>query len=454
MKIQKIHIHGDDFSALLVAVSLSRLIPLLAGKISISMNEIETETDGATNSFNFEREFHNKIGLNENLFLNETGSSLHLATEFLNNKRKSMFCSPNYGFRFEGCHFHQLLHKFHPDYELYQFDLSAVLASLNKGLPSNRLAKELQLEYGYSYPNNAYSKFLLKLTSQLKIPVYNSPIKEVQSENGKILGITLFEKKIIEADIFIDCSKKRDIFNRTGSKFYPLYREYYQVNKSYIHFAKMHPADSKNQINIDSSNKKIIKNSWLRKEKIQETFSFSKKENGTENNFTHTAWLENCISIGSASTKQSHIVFPVQHLIQKQILLLSELLPCSNNCSHIKKIFNQETLTMANNIADIDNILINLATNGEQPLTENNVNRIELFSTSGHMLDEENTIISGKHWIALLISLGFKQIYSDRASLRSNESKALVKIEEKRTNILKFAKNIPPHEYYLNNIGI
>lgn len=214
--IEKVVIVGGGTAGWMSAASLARYFGDKANSITI----IESSTIGTVGVG--EATIPNIINYNKNLGIDEldlikaTQASFKLGIQFEDWQQigKSFFHPfSDYGLQVNHVDFHHYIHRANTNghkFSLQDFSFSSVLAKHgNFAQPHPNPPSPLaNYQYALHFDAGLYAKYLMNFSIELGVNHIDAFIKDVNvnATSGEIDSVTLEDGRIIEGDLFIDCS--------------------------------------------------------------------------------------------------------------------------------------------------------------------------------------------------------------------------------------------------------
>jgi tryptophan halogenase len=165
--------------------------------------------------------FNQILGLDEAEFMRATKGSFKLAIQFVDWKHKGhRYQHPfgNFGLDIEALKFHQFwLRSLHEGWSrnIDDYNLSATAANRGRfALPSKDPGQVMSaLKYAFHFDASLYAKYLRGYAERRGVTRVEGKIGGVQQhgETGFVTGVTLEDGRVLEADLFVDCSGFRGL---------------------------------------------------------------------------------------------------------------------------------------------------------------------------------------------------------------------------------------------------
>lgn len=165
--------------------------------------------------------FNRTLGLDENEFVRETRGTFKLGIEFVDwGAPGERYIHPfgGYGLDMEGVSFHAFFLKGHPNWTaetLEQYSLQALAARQGRFMrPVNAGNSPLsKIAYAFHFDAGLYAQYLRRYSEQRGVRRHEGRIVDVRlnGETGFIESVQLEDGRVLEGDLFVDCSGFRGL---------------------------------------------------------------------------------------------------------------------------------------------------------------------------------------------------------------------------------------------------
>lgn len=214
--IKNIVIVGGGTAGWMAAAALAKLL----NHPDINITLIESEAIGTVGvgeaTIPHIRSFNNLLGLQEDDFVRKTNATFKLGIEFVDwDKLGKAYIHPfgPYGVPMNGLHFHQywLRHKqLGSAVPIDDYNLQIMAARAGKFQRPENLRKSplSTIEYAFHFDANLYAKFMREFSESLGVQRVEGKVVHVNqnSETGFVEDVKLANGKIIEGELFLDCT--------------------------------------------------------------------------------------------------------------------------------------------------------------------------------------------------------------------------------------------------------
>ncbi|MFT5039014.1 MAG: tryptophan halogenase [Flavobacteriaceae bacterium] len=207
-KVKKVVIVGGGTAGWMTAASLAKLIGKNLDITLIESDEIGTVGVGEA-TIPTMMTLHQLLKINEQEFMAEVQATFKLGISFENWKNVDQSYIHSFGFTGQDCWAAGFQHFWlkgkergiSKEFGDYSVELQAAKANKFAVLPNNGL------NYAYHIDASLYAKFLRRLAERHNTKRVEGKITVVnQHDNGDIKSVVLASGKIIQGDLFIDCS--------------------------------------------------------------------------------------------------------------------------------------------------------------------------------------------------------------------------------------------------------
>ena len=207
-KVKKVVIVGGGTAGWMTAASLAKLIGKNLDITLIESDEIGTVGVGEA-TIPTMMTLHQLLKINEQEFMSEVQATFKLGISFENWKNVDQAYIHSFGFTGQDCWAAGFQHFWlkgkergiSKEFGDYSVELQAAKANKFAVLPNNGL------NYAYHIDASLYAKFLRRLAERHNTKRVEGKITVVnQHDNGDIKSVVLASGKIIQGDLFIDCS--------------------------------------------------------------------------------------------------------------------------------------------------------------------------------------------------------------------------------------------------------
>ena len=218
--IRSVLIVGGGTAGWMTAAALAKALPKTTAVTLVESEQIGTVGVGEAtippiNTFN------QILGLDEAAFMRATKASFKLAIEFVDwmgPGHRYLHPFGGFGLDIEAVKFHQVWLRAHHEGwapPIDAFNLSAQAAHLNRFAPPSKDPGQVlsSLKYAFHFDAGLYARFLRDYAEPRGVTRVEGKIASVEQhgETGFVTGVTLEDGRVLEADLFVDCSGFRGL---------------------------------------------------------------------------------------------------------------------------------------------------------------------------------------------------------------------------------------------------
>lgn len=429
--------------------------------------------------------FHNLIGVDEAEFMRETKATFKLAIAFENwGGLEERYIHPfgSYGKGTWMSDFHSMWRQaneqgFGGDFDDYCLELKAAEAG------KFEILKTRSLNHAYHLDSGLYAKFLRKKSELRGVRRIEGLIDEVRlnSNTGDIEAIKLQDDRIVEGELFIDCTGFRALLigRALGVQFID-FGKWLRVNRAVAvqteptgeilpytqctahgagwqwriplqHRVGNGHVYSGNYMDDDEALSIFEKN--LLSSKCSETKHIKFKTGRLER-----VWEKNCIAIGLSSGFLEPLESTSIHLIQIISSRLVKMFPFQKNTKSLASHFNKEFVDEFDNIRDFI-ILHYHATQREDTqfwrdmksmdIPDSLAERIELYKESGIVYQNGQDLFRTDSWHAVLRGQGITSSGYHHIGKMMPPEQLKTALHNLRTNVDRTVASLATHDQFL-----
>ncbi|MBV1909290.1 MAG: tryptophan 7-halogenase [Kangiellaceae bacterium] len=437
--------------------------------------------------------FNSALGISEPEFIRETKATIKLAIKFDNWKNVGDSYYHTFGAAGKSmafCHFHQLLKRSQElgnKASLWDYDLNYLCCEAGKFAQMNTPEPMLEMPNAYHFDATLYAAFLRKFSEKLGVRRTEGVVKDVTqcTDTGFIKSLKLESGKIIEGDLFIDCSGLAAILIQkklnTG----------YEDWNHWLRCDRAIAVPSERFENTVPYTRSIAHSSgWQWRIPLQH-----RNGNGLVYSSTHCSddeardllmsnldskaigeprlikfqtgrrrkqWNKNVIAIGLSSGFLEPLESTSIHLIQSAVVRLVHLFPHRGINDAMVEEYNRQSQIEFEQVRDfiILHYKVNERTDSrfwrevrDMEIPDSLAQKIEIFKENGSLFRDQNDLFIEGSWLQVMLGQGIEQ--KDYHPLADNMT------EEKLMSMLNKIKDIknepvshlPSHDEYIKNIS-
>jgi tryptophan halogenase len=492
--IRKVVIVGGGTSGWMSAAALARMIEHAGVSVTlIESDEIGTVGVGEATIPSI-RTFNGLLGLDENDFIRNTQGTFKLGIEFVNWYRQGhryMHPFGSYGFDLQGMKFHQFWLKLKQLGEaalgdLSEYNLCGVAAASNrftrpKGGPGSVLAS---LRYAFHFDAGQYARYLRKYSETRGVRRIEGKIVDVRlrSDDGFITSVVLEDGRIVDGELFLDCSGFRSLLlGQTYKVDFQDWSHWLPCNRAVAipceRTASLLPytrstADAAGwrwriPLQHRTGNGYVYCSEYISDEdaraQLLRGLDGAPRAEARVLKFTagcrRKLWVKNCIAIGLAGGFLEPLESTSIHLVQTGISKLMALFPDRGFSAAEIDAYNDYALQEYQGIRDFLVLHYKATQRDDTPfwrrcrdmsIPESLQRKLDLFGTKGRALPTSDDLFTDHSWIAVMLGQGIVPEGYDPLidSVPIEDSRRFV--QHARDVVSKTAHAMPLHEVFID----
>ncbi|ARU16020.1 tryptophan halogenase family protein [Croceicoccus marinus] len=495
--IRKIVIVGGGTAGWMAAAATSRIMGAFPG---LTIELVESEAIGTVGvgeatipqiiSFNM------MLGIDEAEFVRETRATYKLGIEFVDWLRIGhSYVHPfgSYGIDMLGIDFHHFWlrgQRAGLDMPLDEFSISAMAGKAGrfihprKDQPNSPLAR---MAYAFQFDAGRYARFLRNRAEAQGVIRTEGRITEVlqDGETGFVTGVRLEDGKIVEGDLFLDCSGFRSLL--LGQT----------LGVGFTDWSKWLPCDRAIAVpcSLAGDNEPLTRSTaqpagWQWRIPLQHrignghVYSSAHMEDAEAEDILHAGldgtplaepnrirftaghrdriWEKNVIALGLSGGFLEPLESTAIHLVQSGIARLMILFPSrAFNPKEIER-FNRDTFADYLDIRDFL-VLHYKATERDDsefwrycrnlPPPDGLADKLEMFRSSGRIIREHNELFTEASWLAVMVGQGVEPSGYHPAAALLDEDETRRRLSHIRQTVAHAVSQMPTQDEYLAGIG-
>ena len=435
--------------------------------------------------------FNRTLGLDENDFVRETRATFKLGIEFRGwGAPSDRYIHPfgPYGIDMEAVSFHAFFLKGHPGWTAQLLEDYSLQASAGKQgrfmRPVNAGNSPLsKIAYAFHFDAGLYARYLRAYSEKRGVVRHEGKIVDVKlnGETGFIESVVTSDGRIIEGDLFVDCSGFRGLLIeqalKTGYHDWthwlpcdsaaavpcanagaptPYTRSTARAAGWQWRIPLQHRIGnglvfSSNHIDNDKAAQTLLAN--LDGEALAEP-RFLKFTTGRRKQF----WVKNCIAIGLAAGFIEPLESTSIHLIQSGVAKMLQMFP--------DRHFNQVDIDRYNRVTAFefervrDFIILHYHANqrhGEpfwdyvrnMEIPDYLDDKIKLFKSHGRIFRENEELFNDTSWFAVMTGQNIRPESYDPVADVLTDAETAARLEHIRGTIATCVGHMPPHEKFI-----
>ncbi|TSB05034.1 tryptophan halogenase family protein [Sphingorhabdus contaminans] len=490
--IQKIVIVGGGTAGWMAAAALASLLKAGINICLIESDDIGTVGVGEATIPPLIA-FNTMLGINEDMFLKATMGTFKLGIEFVNwgacGERYFHPFGPH-GQDFQGINFHQLYLREAQSRNMppiQNWSMSASAAALGKFArpgPDARLPLS-QLAYAFHFDAGLYAAFLRQLAEGRGVSRIEGKIVDAGlADNGDIANVRLDDGRIVEGELFIDCSGFRGLLieDKLGTG-YDDWSQWLPCDRAVAVPSKLlGPADPFTRSTAHHAgwqwriplqhrmgNGLVYSSSFLdSKDAISLLLSAIEGDAlATPRQLSFTAgrrrraWNRNVVSLGLSSGFVEPLESTSIHLIQSGIAKLLALFPDRRFDPLERDEYNRQMQAVFEDVRDFvilhykatrrdDSEFWNYCRTMDVP--DSLSTKLDLWKSKGRLFREGFELFGTASWVAVLLGQGIVPAETEPAAFAIDPAMTSDALEKMRTSYTRMAEHLPRHEDFIAQV--
>lgn len=486
IKIQKVVIAGGGTAGWMAAASLAKLLGKTLDITLIESDEIPTVGVGEATIPTL-LTLHELLGINEREFLAEVNGTFKLGIAFESWRDVDEDYIHSFGFTGKDCwaagfqHFWLKGKQMGVAKDFGDYCGELVAAQQNKFA----ITPKHGLNYAYHFDAGLYAKFLRRLAEKFGAKRVEGKIVDVNqnANTGFIESLTLAGGKVVEGDLFIDCSGFRGLLiEQTLHTGYDDWSHWLPMNSAVamqtenlsepIPYTRSIARDAGWQWRIplqsrvgnglvfcdrymsdDQAIKTLIDN--VEGEPLNEPRVLKFKTG-----IRRKHWNKNCIAMGLSSGFIEPLESTSIHLIQRSVIRLMQMFPYDGIREPDVNEFNSQMEFEILNIRDFIVLHYHVTNRTDTPfwrfcksmtIPDSLKHRIELFKQTGRVFQVPTELFGENSWTQVMLGQGLmpEQYHPIVNMMSDDELKSfLAGIDQTVTNLVK---QLPSHSDFINH---
>lgn len=488
----RVVILGGGTAGWMTAAMISRLVNSHIAITLVESEEISTIGVGEA-TIPAIKTFNSILKIDEDEFIRATQGTFKLGIKFEDWLRKGHSYIHGFGRigrDWEFLRLHQYWLKFYLRggyHELGAYSINTVAPEQNKFMrPDTKMENSplSEIAYAYHFDAGLYAKFLRGFSEKLGVTRIEGKVVKVHQnpENGFIKSLELMGGKIIDGDLFIDCTGFRGmLIEETLNAGYENWGKWLKVDR-----AIAVPCESKGEfppytlskaldcgwqwripLQHRTGNGHVYSSQYIDDDKAEEILLSSlegePRANPLRLKFTlgrrNKLWDKNCVAIGLSGGFLEPLESTGLFMIQSAVVRLIRLFPDKGfNNANIDE-FNRQASFEFERIRDFI-VLHYMATERKDtefwrdihklPIPDTLQHKIDLFRANGRVFRENDELFAEESWIQVFLGQGIiPQNYDPMVDIKS-ESEIEGFLENTRTVIGKCVNVMPSQKEFID----
>ncbi|PKI17177.1 tryptophan halogenase family protein [Colwellia sp. 12G3] len=484
--IKNVVIAGGGTAGWMAAAALSKLLGKAINVTLVESDDIPTVGVGEATIPTLHI-FHQLLGINEAEFMAATNATFKLGISFESWRDVNKDYIHSFGYLGQDCWACGFQHFWLKGLK------KGIVSDIGDYCPEHLASREgrfavlanQDLNHAYHLDAGLYAKFLQKIADKFGCQRIEGKINKVNldEKTGNITSLNLENGKVVEGDLFIDCTGFRGLLIEdalhTGyddwSHYLPcdsaIAVQTETVNKP-VPYTRSIARDSGWQWRIPLQNRTgngfVFCSKYMTDEEAKKTLLDNvegkllneprviKYKTGARRKH----WNKNCIAIGLSSGFIEPLESTGIHLFQKAIVRLLQMFPSQGiNQSDVDE-YNDQTKKEADNIRDFIILHYHLTDRRDtrfwrycamMPIPDSLAHRMKLFKESGRVFKKANDLFGETSWVQVMMGQGLmpEQYHPIVDMMSDDELKTF--LDKIKNGVHKRVANWPDHNDFINH---
>ena len=484
--IKNVVIAGGGTAGWMAAASLSKLLGKTINVTLVESDDIPTVGVGEATIPTLHI-FHQLLGINEAEFMAATNATFKLGISFESWRDVNKDYIHSFGYLGQDCWACGFQHFW------LKGRKKGIVSDIGDYCPEHLASREgrfavlanQDLNHAYHLDADLYAKFLQKIAYKYGCQRAEGKINKVNldEKTGNITSLNLENGKVVEGDLFIDCTGFRGLLIEdalhTGyddwSHYLPcdsaIAVQTETVSKP-VPYTRSIARDSGWQWRIPLQNRTgngfVFCSKYMSDEEAKKTLLENiegkllneprviKYKTGTRRKH----WNKNCIAVGLSSGFIEPLESTGIHLFQKAVVRLLQMFPSQGiNQSDVDE-FNDQTKKEADNIRDFIILHYHLTDRRDtpfwrhcatMPIPDSLAHRMKLFKESGRVFKKANDLFGETSWVQVMMGQGLmpEQYHPIVDMMSDDELKTF--LDKIKNGVHKRVANWPDHNDFINH---
>ena len=488
--IRKVLIVGGGTAGWMTAAALSKVLGRQVEVTLVESEQIATVGVGEATIPPIIT-FNAMLGIDEREFMRATKASFKLGIEFRNwTNLGDRYLHPfgTFGLDIEAIKFHQIWLKFRDQVgPIEDFNLAAVAARTGRmALPDPDPTKVLSsLKYAFHFDAGLYARYLRGFSEARGAIRVEGKVADValRGEDGFIQSVTLDDGRVLQADLFIDCTGFRALL--IGQTLGGTYHDWshWLPNDRAVALPCATGGDGMTPYTRATADKA----GWLWRIPLQHRigngYVYSSAHIGDDAALTtlmahidgpaqadpnflrftagrrDRAWIKNCVAIGLSSGFLEPLESTSIHMIQAGITKLLALFPDQGFDPLEIDQYNRLTIQQVELIRDFIILHYKATARADTPywdyvrtmeIPESLGRKIDLFAGRGRLFQSDYDLFAEPSWIAVLIGQGIVPRQYDALVDALPEDALVQRLKRMSALIGQTAQAMPDHQAFIS----